>query len=86
MADLNSLTKRESQVMDLLAHGYSRNEIGEMLHLARGTMISHTNRAYDKLGALGLNQGAVRVVAILKFLRQRGILPEDFEIREEKTK
>jgi two-component system, NarL family, response regulator NreC len=44
------LPARESEVMELLAHGYSYRDIGERLHLATRTIETYRKRIADKLG------------------------------------
>lgn len=45
------LSDRQLQVMQLLAAGYSRKEIGEALGLAGNTVTAHVRSAYIRLGA-----------------------------------
>lgn len=45
-----SLTPRESEVMELLAHGNSYREIGARLHLGERTIETYRRRIADKLG------------------------------------
>jgi two-component system response regulator NreC len=45
-----SLTPRESEVMELLAHGNSYREIGAQLHLGERTIETYRRRIADKLG------------------------------------
>lgn len=44
------LTPRESQVMELLAHGNSYRDIGSRLHLGERTIETYRRRIADKLG------------------------------------
>lgn len=43
-----SLTKREGEVLRLVAHGYSDREIGEMLSISHRTVSGHVERACKK--------------------------------------
>jgi len=43
------LTARESEVLDLLAKGYSFNEIAELLEISSHTVTSHVKHIYRKL-------------------------------------
>lgn len=46
-----SLSKREAEVMDLIATGQSNGEIAQRLFLSEKTVKNHVNRIYAKLGA-----------------------------------
>ncbi|GAA1004946.1 response regulator transcription factor [Acrocarpospora pleiomorpha] len=45
-----SLSKRETEVMDLIATGHSNGEIAQRLFLSEKTVKNHVNRIYSKLG------------------------------------
>ncbi|WP_024877723.1 response regulator [Saccharomonospora piscinae] len=45
-----SLTRRETEVLALVAEGLSNRALGERLHLTEGTVKSHLARIYTKLG------------------------------------
>jgi DNA-binding NarL/FixJ family response regulator len=47
---LRALTERELQVMTLIAVGMTNREISESLSLAEGTVKTHVNRLFAKLG------------------------------------
>jgi DNA-binding NarL/FixJ family response regulator len=47
---LDDLTQREREVLVLVAHGYTNDEIGERLFLSPLTAKTHVNRAMAKLG------------------------------------
>jgi DNA-binding NarL/FixJ family response regulator len=57
------LSKREIEVMELIAAGVSNGEIAQRLFLSEKTVKNHVNRIYAKLGAdsrvtaIGLWQG-----------------------------
>ncbi|RCG27339.1 DNA-binding response regulator [Sphaerisporangium album] len=57
------LSKREAEVMELIATGHSNGEIAQRLFLSEKTVKNHVNRIYSKLGAdsrvtaIGLWQG-----------------------------
>jgi len=48
-ADLERLTEREHQVLELLAEGHLYKEIGEMLFLSPHTVKQHIKKIYNKL-------------------------------------
>jgi PAS domain S-box-containing protein len=50
-ARIGALSKREREVVRLLAHGASGPEIAEELHLAHNTVRTHVRNAMTKLGA-----------------------------------
>ncbi len=50
-AGLDVLTEREREIMALVAHGLSNDEIAERLYLSPLTVKTHANRAMMKLGA-----------------------------------
>jgi len=43
------LTTREREILKLLAEGYTRPEIGELLHLATKTVSAHRQHIMEKL-------------------------------------
>ncbi|GAA4077315.1 LuxR C-terminal-related transcriptional regulator [Nonomuraea sp. NPDC050663] len=45
-----SLSKREAEVMELIALGQSNGQIAERLFLSEKTVKNHVNRIYSKLG------------------------------------
>ncbi|TQM74306.1 helix-turn-helix domain-containing protein [Thermopolyspora flexuosa] len=45
------LSKREAEVMELIATGCSNGEIAQRLFLSEKTVKNHVNRIYAKLGA-----------------------------------
>ncbi|MBB96769.1 MAG: DNA-binding response regulator [Rhodobacteraceae bacterium] len=49
MADDNSLTQREQEVLNLVARGYKRREIADLLEISVGTVGIHINNTYKKL-------------------------------------
>ena len=51
LAELDALTHREREVIVLVAHGLSNEEIAERLHLSPLTARTHVYRAMTKLGA-----------------------------------
>jgi DNA-binding CsgD family transcriptional regulator len=45
------ITRRELQILELVARGLSNREIGETLFVSENTVKTHCSRAFDKLGA-----------------------------------
>ena len=50
LARIGKLTKRESEILVLIAHGRSTPRIQEELMLSANTVNSHTRNVYRKLG------------------------------------
>lgn len=46
----NKLTKREVEIVNLIAKGYSSEKIGEVLSISVKTVSNHRNNIYSKLG------------------------------------
>jgi DNA-binding NarL/FixJ family response regulator len=53
------LTRREEEILRLLARGQSNKEISEGLHLTEGTVKNYISRIYAKLGARDRTQAAL---------------------------
>lgn len=73
------LTKKEFEVLSLVAKGYSNREICEELFLAKCTIQTHLNSIYTKFGISGTKRhGAeLRVKITLKYLEEKeGLLHE----------
>ncbi|GAB3133181.1 hypothetical protein FLX08_23575 [Microbispora hainanensis] len=47
---IDGLSKREAEVMELIATGHSNGEIARLLFLSEKTVKNHVNRIYAKLG------------------------------------
>jgi NarL family two-component system response regulator LiaR len=62
------ITRREHEILGLIAQGLSNREIGERLFVSENTVKTHSSRLFDKLG---VNR---RVQAVLKG-RELGLLP-----------
>jgi DNA-binding NarL/FixJ family response regulator len=67
---LDSLSKREREILKLVADGHSSARIGEMLHLSPKTVDSYRSRLMQKLHLTDL-------VALIKFAIQHGITSLD---------
>lgn len=64
-----ALTRRETEVLALVAEGLSNHAIGTRLHLAEGTVKSHLARIYAKLG-VDSRTAAVATAADLGLIRR----------------
>ncbi|MFF5488665.1 response regulator [Streptomyces virginiae] len=64
-----ALTRRETEVLSLVAEGLSNQVIGNRLHLTEGTVKSHLARIYAKLG-VDSRTGAVATAAELGLIRR----------------
>ncbi|MGW1738187.1 response regulator [Nocardia sp. NPDC001965] len=64
-----ALTRRETEVLALVADGLSNHDIGGRLHLTEGTVKSHLVRIYTKLG-VNSRTGAVAVATEMGLIRR----------------
>ncbi len=69
-APVEPLTERETQVLRLIAHGYTTAEIAAELYLSIRTVEAHKTRLMEKLGVRGRR-------ALVQCARQHGLLDED---------
>jgi DNA-binding CsgD family transcriptional regulator/pimeloyl-ACP methyl ester carboxylesterase len=60
LADLDSLTRRESQVLALLSRGMANEEIAGRLHISEKTVRNHLSKVYQKLGVSSRTQAIVK--------------------------
>lgn len=61
---LHSLTKREVEVLRLLAQGQTNREIAQRLFLSTLTVKTHVQRIISKLGVSDRTQAAVRAAEL----------------------
>ena len=59
---VETLTERELQILQLLAQGYSNPEIAQRLHLARGTVRNYVSVVLQKLGVSDRTQAAIEAL------------------------
>lgn len=67
VSNTDQMTKRQKEILGLLAQGYSNNEIAERLGISVGTIKSHIHQIFSKLSAES------RVKAIIK-AQQMGLV------------
>lgn len=58
---LRELTRREGQVLALVAEGLSNRKIAHRLVIAEDTVVNHLNRIYKKLGVSSRTQAVIHV-------------------------
>jgi LuxR family maltose regulon positive regulatory protein len=61
---VEALTKREVQVLQLVADGLSNAEIAQRLYISRGTVKTHTRNIYGKLGVHNRVQAVARATTL----------------------
>lgn len=74
MAKLDQLTRREQQIAELIANGYSNKEIGGLLKISESTVKAHLSAIYHKLGLLD------RLSLALFITHQSRVTPEPAEV------
>ncbi len=55
-----AITKRELEILGLIAHGLSNREIAEKLFVSENTVKTHSSRLFDKLSAKRRTQAVQR--------------------------
>jgi len=68
-AQLNSLTRREQEVLRLMADGYTNISIAHKLSISERTVESHVNNIFAKLDLTSEAARNPRVMAVLTFLQ-----------------
>jgi DNA-binding NarL/FixJ family response regulator len=66
---LNLLTRREHEVLALIAEGRSNTGIAEALTVSESAVGKHINNIFTKLGLSGADKDHRRVLAVLRFLK-----------------
>ena len=80
----NELTKREYEVLDLLAHGFSVTDISEFLCITRATTTSYLAKIYDKAGLQTFYNPHLynkQIIVILAYLKHIGVLDRNWKIK-----
>ena len=62
------ITRRELEILELIAHGMSNREIAEKLYVSENTVKTHSSRVLDKLGAKRRTQA-------VQFGKELGLIP-----------
>jgi ATP/maltotriose-dependent transcriptional regulator MalT len=62
------VTRRELEILELIAAGLSNREIGEKLFVSENTVKTHSSRLFDKLGAKRRTQA-------VQFGKELGLIP-----------
>ena len=65
------LTTRETEIMELVAIGYSNEEICDTLKIADTTLKTHLYHIYSKYGLYRTRGSVLRVRAVLRYLKER---------------
>jgi len=58
--EIQSLTRREEEILGLLAEGYTSKEIGDKLSISYDTVCSHLRHIYDKLHVRSRTQAVIK--------------------------
>lgn len=69
---LNALSRRESEVLDLMAQGLTNAGISKELVVSGGAVEKHIGSIFSKLGLQQTPTDHRRVLAVLQFLQNRG--------------
>ena len=81
------LSKRELEIIDMLAHGFSAQDIEKWFSIKRTTFKSHVNNIYAKFADVletckrDSSMHSKKTVIILLYLRYEGVLDKDWYIR-----
>lgn len=60
----NQLSARETEILDLIAQGYSYQEISDQVHLSVHTVQTHIKRTYIKLGVHSKNEAVFKAAKL----------------------
>jgi DNA-binding NarL/FixJ family response regulator len=58
--EIQSLTRREEEILSFLAEGYTSKEIGDKLSISYDTVCSHLRHIYDKLHVRSRTQAVIK--------------------------
>ena len=65
---IDDLTARESEVLSLMAHGFTNRAVADQLMVSDGTVEKHTSSIFSKLGLEQRSTDHRRVLAVLRWL------------------
>lgn len=68
-ADVDALTQREREVLELMAQGRTNNAISADLYVSLGTVEKHVSSIFTKLGLENTDTDHRRVLAVLRYLQ-----------------
>jgi serine/threonine-protein kinase len=68
-SELDELTERERQVLELMTQGRTNHAIAALLFLSEKTVEAHVRRIFTKLGLAPSGDDHRRVLAVLRYLR-----------------
>jgi DNA-binding NarL/FixJ family response regulator len=72
---LDQLTKREREILALMAEGRSNHAIGDTLYITDKTVETHVRNIFSKLGLPPTDNNHRRVLAVLTYLRPQAKRP-----------
>lgn len=77
------LTPRCKEVLELSSQGYSVKELAKILYVSKFTIRSHLHEIYSVMNIDNVDNSVRKTIAILMYLKEKGVLPADFKIRGE---
>lgn len=81
-AGLESLTRRENQVMERIHQGKTNRQIARELNLSEKTVKAHVTASFKILGVTNRTQGALRYASLLENSRASSSTPETNSVFE----
>jgi DNA-binding CsgD family transcriptional regulator len=57
------ITARQRELLEFVADGYTNRQIGQRMHLSEGTVRTHLNNIYARLGVASRTEAVTRVLA-----------------------
>ncbi|ODU05610.1 MAG: DNA-binding response regulator [Pseudonocardia sp. SCN 72-86] len=66
--DLDQLTPRQREVLELVAQGRTNAAIADRLDIAEKSVVQHVSRIYDELGLAANSVDHRRVLAVIRYL------------------